>query len=105
MLRIYHDTVTLLSELRPAIDRIDRRDRDLARQLRRAATSVVLNLAEGMGLRDGHRRERYRTALGSALEVHAGLEAARALGYVAPLPPALHDRLDKVVRTLYSLTR
>ena len=105
MLRIYHDTVTLLSDLRPAIDRIERRDRDLTRQLRRAATSVVLNVAEGMGRRDGHRRERYRTALGSALEVRAALDAAGALGYVAPVPPAVLDRLDKVVRTLYSLTR
>ena len=105
MLRIYHDTVTLLSDLRPIIARIERRDRDLARQLRRAATSVVLNLAEGMGRRDGHRRERYRTALGSALEVRAGLDAARALRYVGPLPAGLADRLDKVVRTLFSLTR
>ena len=105
MLRIDHDTVTLLSDLRSAIERIERRDRDLARQLRRAATSVVLDLAEGAGRRGGHRSERYRTALGSALEVRACLDAGLALGYVAPLPPAVHDRLDKVVRTLYSLTR
>ena len=105
MLRIYSDTVTLLSTLRPVIERLARQDRDLARQLRRAATSVLLNLAEGAGQRGGHRRERYRTALGSAWEVRACIDAGVALGYVEPPELALQDRLDKITRTLYRLAR
>ena len=50
---------------------IERRDGDLARQLRRAAASVALNVAEGMGNTSGHKRQRYQTALGSAREVIA----------------------------------
>jgi hypothetical protein len=37
----------LVAQVRPAIERIARRDRDLAKQLTRAATSVALNVAEG----------------------------------------------------------
>ena len=105
MLRIYTDTVTLLSTLRPVIAGISRQDRDLARQLRRAATSVLLNLAEGSGQRGGHRRERHRTALGSALEVRACIDAGVALGYVTEPDADLRDRLDKIVRTLVRLAR
>ena len=105
MLRIYSDTVTLLSTLRPVIAGISRQDRDLARQLRRAATSVLLNLAEGSGQRGGHRRERYRTALGSAWEVRACIDAGVALGYVDEPEDGTRDRLDKVIRTLHRLAR
>ena len=105
MLRIYSDTVTLLTTLRPVIAGISRHDRDLARQLRRAATSVLLNLAEGSGQRGGHRRERHQTALGSALEVRACIDAGVALRYVPAPDATLRDRLDKVVRTLVRLAR
>ena len=66
---------------------------------------MLLNLAEGAGQRGGHRRERYQTAFGSALEVRACIDAGVALGYVAEPNPALRDRLDKVVRTLVRLAR
>ena len=105
MLRIYSDTVTLLSTIRPVIAGISRHDRDLARQLRRAATSVLLNPAEGSGQRGGHRRERYRTALGSAWEIRACIDAGVALGYVDPAEPGLQDRLEKITRILHRLAR
>jgi hypothetical protein len=40
-------SLQLVAEVRPAIEDIARRDRDLATQLTRAATSVALNVAAG----------------------------------------------------------
>jgi hypothetical protein len=46
MLRIYDVTLEVLRMLVPVIRQIERHDRDLARQLRRSATSMSLNTAE-----------------------------------------------------------
>ena len=105
MLHIYTDITEHLRDLREPIAAIQRHDRDLARQLRRAAASVLLNLAEGAGLRAGHARERFGTSLGSALEVRACLDAAQALGYFAGLGTAEADRMDKIIATLWRLAR
>ena len=96
MLRIYSKVLHLLRDLKPVIAQIEVHDRDLARQLRRAATSVALNMSEGAGNSGGTRRERYRSALGSARESEACLDAAVALGYVEQIDAGLQDRLDHV---------
>jgi len=96
MLRIYTVILEVLRELRPVLEQIETHDRDLGRQLRRAATSVVLNCGEGSGSHGGTRRERYRSALGSARETGACLDAAVALGYVEAVDAALLRRLDHV---------
>ena len=80
--------------LRPIVRAIARQDRDLARQLQRAACSVVLNLAEGEHSDAGHARERFRTARGSAAEVRAAIDAAVAFGLVMPLAASERARLD-----------
>ena len=100
MLRIYTTVLEVLGALRPVVTAIERHDRDLARQLRRAASSIALNLQEGSGSHGGTRRERYRTALGSARETGACLDVAQALGYLDAVDAALLDRLDKVRATL-----
>ena len=100
MLRIYDTVIEVIAGLRPVMRQIERCDRDLARQLRRAAGSVALNLSEGSGSSGGTRRERYRNALGSARETGACLDVAVALGYVAHVDAGLLDALDKVRATL-----
>jgi four helix bundle protein len=97
MLQIYEVAVRMLEEMRPAIEAIERKDRDLGRQLRRAASSVVLNLSEGSGASGGHRRERYRSALGSAREVAACFDVARAWRYVDVRPSGLPQIIGTLV--------
>ena len=96
MLRIYSVILEVLRGLRPVVAAIEAHDRDLARQLRRASTSVALNCSEASGSHGGTRRERYRNALGSARETGACLDAAMALGYVEAVDEALLDQLDHV---------
>jgi four helix bundle protein len=104
MLRIYGVVLEVLEKLQPALKRIEQRDRDLARQLRRCSSSVALNLAEGMYSRGQNRNARYHTALGSARETLSCLEVAAVCRYVAK-DAVLHDQLDRVVGTLVKLTR
>ena len=100
MLRIYDDMLDALRVMRPMVRDIDRHDADLARQLRRASSSVVLNIAEGSGSSGRVRTTRYRTALGSARETVACLRVGEALGYVDAVPGELMTRLDRVIGTL-----
>lgn len=104
MLRIYSVVLEVLEKLQPALGRIEVKDRDLARQLRRCSASVALNLAEGMYSRGRNRNARYHTALGSARETLACLEGAVVCRYVSK-EAELHDQLDRVVGTLVKLTR
>jgi four helix bundle protein len=62
-------------------------DGEMASQLRRAALSVSLNIAEGTGRFDRDQRKFLVTARGSALECAAVLDAAIALGVSAPYFP------------------
>jgi four helix bundle protein len=105
MLRIYDVMVKVLEELRVVLPWIGRRDRSLEDQLRRAATSVLLNIAEGSGARGGNRTLRYCTALGSVRECQACLHAACALGYVTSFEPSLIAGLREVTGTLVKVTR
>ncbi len=105
MLRIYSVCIELVREIRPLIERIEKRDRDQARQLRRSAASIALNIAEGDGCRGGTQRARYHDALGSARESLANLEVAEALGYVGSLDARLRRRFDHVIGTLVVLVR
>ena len=101
-LKIYTFTLQTLREMRPVLGRIAQQDSDLAKQLRRALTSIPLNIAEGEGRKNGHARARFETAMGSANEAKACLETADAMGYVE-LDVRLVDALDRIARTLNRL--
>jgi four helix bundle protein len=104
-LRIYSVVIEMVRALRPLVERIAKRDPNLGDQLRRAATSVPLNLQEGAYSQGGNARARFHTALGSAAEVRACLDVAEALGYIEEVDPALRRTLDSIVATLHRLAR
>jgi four helix bundle protein len=104
MLKIQAFAVQTLKTMAPMVAAIAAKDPDLGRQLRRAASSIVLNLAEAQTMRDGNSRQRFRTALGSARETHAALEVGVAWGYVRR-DGAVEDALDRIEATLNKLAR
>jgi four helix bundle protein len=104
MLKAYPLMLSVLRRLRPVLVQIEKHDRDLGNQLRRAAASVALNLEEGSGSRGGVRNARYRTALGSARETGACIDVAMALGYLEEVAPELLDELDQVRAIVATVT-
>ncbi len=104
-LKIYDETVLMCREMALVVRQIEKRDGDLARQLRRAASSVSLNCSEGAYSLKGHERARWHTAMGSAAEVRAILDVAMAFELISAVDPLARDRLDKIVATLFRLTR
>ncbi len=80
--RAQESSYELAHSLRDLVRRLSRTDRDLSQQIRRAATSITLNLAEGSGRAGRDRLHCFRIARGSALEVQAGLHLAVAWGHV-----------------------
>jgi four helix bundle protein len=76
----YEVAMEMAAAPRPLLETLGRRDRDLASQLRRAAASGVLNIAEGSGRWGKDRVQHSRIAAGSAAEAMAALGLARAWG-------------------------
>jgi four helix bundle protein len=103
MLKIYPVVLELIVKLRPTIGIIERKDRDLGRQLRRCSASVSLNLAEGMYSRGKNRAAKYHIALGSSREMLACLEVAVAFGYIAALDEARVNDFNQVIGSLVRL--
>jgi len=101
MLKIYPESQELAQDAVRVAEEIARKDRDHANQLRRAAASIPLNLAEGAYSRGGNRKARYHTAMGSAAEVSAIFELAQGAGWI----PRCAERDAKLRRIICTLMR
>jgi four helix bundle protein len=98
-------SIELIQLLRPLVERIRQRDRSLADQLVRAASSIALNVAEGERGLGGNKRARFHSAAGSAREALMALRVAAAWGYVsAESTREAEARLDRVSAMLWKLT-
>ena len=89
--------VKLIFAMRGVVEVIERRDRGLGDQLRRAATSIASNLSEGRRRVGRDRFHCWRIAAGSAAETRTQLQIAVGWGYVGEdateKPLAILDRL------------
>ena len=101
----YDVALQAASALRPLLDPISRRDPDLCRQMRRAASSVAMWLDEGSQRTGRDRFHLYRVAAGSAAEVRTALALAATWGYIAqPQAAPASALLDRVVAILWRVT-
>lgn len=99
--------LTVAELARPLVEAIQRKDRDLASQVRRAVNSIALNVAEAHGAAgSGNSRLRFESALGSLYEARAGLRLALAWGYFSQsaAAPAL-DAMDRLGARVYGMTK
>ncbi|MEZ4374605.1 MAG: four helix bundle protein [Polyangiaceae bacterium] len=103
MLEIYPFILETITLIQPLSERIYRKDSDLGRQLKRAQSSIALNVAEASYSRGRNQAARFHSAMGSARETLACLEVAVALGQIAPLDAALLRRFNRIIGTLHRL--
>ncbi len=97
---------SVVRSLRTVVSVIARHDSSLADQVRRAASSVLLNVAEGSRRVGRDRLYLYRVAAGSAAETLAALEIARCWGYISDENLATSRALlDRELALLFGLTR
>jgi len=98
-------SLELIHLLRPLLQGIRRRDRSLADQLSRAASSIALNVAEADRSQGGNVLARFHSAAGSASETRMALRVAVAWGYVTEEAAAdAEGHLDRSIAMLWKLT-
>ncbi len=98
-------TIDIIKALKPIVRRIEVSDRNLADQLKRAATSVALNVSESAHAKGANRKSHLHIAAGSANETRAALRVASAWGYVEENDTArAQEMLDHAIAVLWKLT-
>ena len=101
---VYEVAKELARASRSLIERIEKRDRPLADQARRAIQSVILNVREGNRRVGRDRLHGFRIAAGSADELVGALDVAEVMGYLAAADLAAPFALaDRVLAMLYRL--
>jgi four helix bundle protein len=94
-----------ITELKSLIEKIEVRDRSLAEQLRRAGSSVPLNISEGAKREKKDRLYSFRIAAGSASEAQTALAIAKAWGYISQQEYSLPNATgDRILAILWRLT-
>jgi four helix bundle protein len=99
-------SIELIGTLQPLMARIKQRDKSLADQIARAATSIALNLGEAEMSDPGNRKARLFTAAGSANETLTALRVAVAWRHLSTsqrAPAAL--LLRRINAILWKMTR
>ena len=101
-LEVALDLITLM---RPVVERIRQMDRELAAQLKNAATSIASNISEGARRLGKDRIHLWSIAAGSAAEVRTQLAIAVAWGDIEQqaIASAL-DRVDRILAMLWRMT-
>ncbi len=104
-LHVYAVALETLREAHPLLERFRRHDRNLFEQATRAASSILLNIAEAEYSSAGNRRSRFHTAAGSANELTAALDLGVAFRYVESQEAAeVLSRLDRIRAMLWRLS-
>jgi four helix bundle protein len=106
-LDVYQLSLDLLAHADSVIEQLPRGRSHLADQLTRAATSIVLNIAEGAGkFSKADKRRYYLTACGSATESAAILDVCLRLEL---MPSESHrsgkEMLERIVSMLVKLSK
>ena len=103
---MYRCAVSFLGHAARLSSRVPRGYAALGDQLRRAALSISLNIAEGTGKPDGDARRFYGIARGSALECAAIVDAFEALEFVPVQELTAHrELLERIVSMLTRMSR
>ena len=104
MLVAYTVALDLVRALRPVVAQLRKHSPDAADQVERAATSIVLNLAEGSRRNGRDPRRFFDMAHGSAGEIRGALDVADAWGWQIDSEQA-RALLDRELGLLWGLTR
>jgi len=104
MLVAYEVALDLIRALRPVVARLRTYSPDAADQVERAASSIVLNLAEGDRRSGRDPRRFFDMAHGSAGEIRGALDVAEAWGWPIDCAQA-RALLDRELGLLWGLTR
>jgi four helix bundle protein len=104
MLIAYEVALDLVRALRPVVAQLRSYSPEAADQVERAASSIVLNLAEGDRRHGRDPRRFWDIAHGSAGEIRGALDLADAWGWQVESGPA-RALLDRELGLLWGLTR
>jgi four helix bundle protein len=106
-LEVYQTAIRFLPLATGMADSLPPRYTAMAEQLRRAALSIPLNIAEGSGKSTGPDQRRFYTiARGSAMECAATIDACSALALIEQMQAQEADQLLlSVVRMLSKMCR
>jgi four helix bundle protein len=104
--QLLENALQVIEQARPLVESIARRDRDLGSQVRRALSSVALNVAEAFGSASGNSRLRWESARGSLNEAQAALRVGVAWGYLsAPECAPVLEAISGLGARVYGLSR